>query len=86
MKALFLYICILGLVVGISNLGGSEVSGLARAIGAVFFILFFITRMFKLFGEEDATTNPTSTGFYRRTMETSCSFNARLTNPTKGIL
>jgi hypothetical protein len=48
---------LLGLVVGVSNIGNPEFSGVARALGAVFFILFFITRMFKFIGEEDAATN-----------------------------
>ena len=86
MKTLFLGISILGVMIGVSNIGSAELSGLARAVGAVFFVLFFITGMFKLFAEEDATKSLNPIPIYKRSLESSCSFNALLTNQTKGIL
>src|SRR5262249_41623965 len=50
LSKLLLFICVLGLVLGISDVGSPMFSGLARAIGAVFFILFFITRMLDFMG------------------------------------
>jgi hypothetical protein len=86
MKTLFLGICILGLAVGVGNVGSPEFSGLARAVGAVFFVLFFIAGMSKIFGKEEAAINLNPLPLYERSMESSGSFNALLTNHTKAIL
>jgi hypothetical protein len=49
-----LAICILGLVLGLADVGNAMFSGLARAIGAAFFILFFITRALEFASAEEA--------------------------------
>lgn len=41
---ILLAICIVGLVLGLAGVGNEMVSGFALAIGAVMFILAFITR------------------------------------------
>lgn len=38
-------LCVAGLVVGLSDIGNGMFSGLARAAGAVCFVLAFITRI-----------------------------------------
>lgn len=38
-------VCLTGLVLGLCDVGNAMVSGLCRAIGAVFFILAFITKV-----------------------------------------
>ena len=38
-------LCVLGLVIGVADVGGPMVSGVARALGAVFFILAFVAKM-----------------------------------------
>lgn len=43
---LLLLVSLAGFIVGLLDLGGSILSGLARAMGAIFFILFFITTIF----------------------------------------
>jgi hypothetical protein len=47
-----LVISLTGFVLGLSNLGPPMFSGLARAIGAIFFILVYITRVFELIEAE----------------------------------
>jgi hypothetical protein len=49
---LLLVICVLGLLLGLGDVGNPMFSGLARAVGAVFFILFFVTRMIDVLSEE----------------------------------
>ena len=43
---LLLLVSLAGFIVGLLDVGGSIFSGLARAMGAIFFILFFITTIF----------------------------------------
>ena len=38
-------LCVLGLVLGVADIGGPMISGVARALGAVFFILAFVVKM-----------------------------------------
>ena len=52
---ILLVVCILGLVLGLANVGSPMFSGLARAFGAVFFILFYITRALEIVAEEEET-------------------------------
>jgi hypothetical protein len=47
-----LVICLLGFALGLADVGGAMISGMTRAIGAVFFILYFISRMALLFSDE----------------------------------
>jgi uncharacterized membrane protein YtjA (UPF0391 family) len=49
---LFLVVSVVAFIAGFGDVGGSIVSGLARAMGAVFFILFFITRLFEAVSAE----------------------------------
>ena len=42
---ILLVVCLLGFVVGLADVGGAIFSGFCRAIGAVFFILTFISRV-----------------------------------------
>jgi hypothetical protein len=48
LTGILLVICILGLVVGLADVGSPMFSGLALAFGAVFFILFYITRALEI--------------------------------------
>lgn len=41
----FLLVSLLGFAVGFAGLGGSMVAGYGRAIGAVFFLLFGVSRL-----------------------------------------
>ena len=54
MSKMLLIICLLGLVLGLADVGTPMFSGLARACGAVFFILFFITRMFEFISAQES--------------------------------
>lgn len=54
LSKILLAVCILGLVLGLADVGNAMFSGLARAIGAVFFILFFITRVLEIASAEEA--------------------------------
>jgi hypothetical protein len=44
---ILLVICLLGFVLGLADVGDSVFSGMARALGAVFFILTFLSRAFE---------------------------------------
>ena len=48
----FLLVSLLGLAAGFADVGGSMVSGFARAMGAVFFILFFVTNVVSAAAED----------------------------------
>ena len=52
---ILLAISVSGLVLGLLDVGGSMFSGVARALGAVFFILVFICRLFE---KIEAEQNP----------------------------
>jgi hypothetical protein len=41
-STILLVLCIVGLVLGLTEVGGPSVSGLSRALGATFFVLFFL--------------------------------------------
>jgi hypothetical protein len=59
MKSLFkilLTACILGFVLGFSGLGNDVFVGFCRAMGAVFFILAFITKLIQKAEVEEMTT------------------------------
>jgi hypothetical protein len=44
---ILLVICLLGFALGLADFGDSAFSGLARALGAVFFVLTFLCRAFE---------------------------------------
>jgi hypothetical protein len=44
---ILLVVSIIGFALGLANVGGSAFSGLARALGAVFFVLTFLCRAFE---------------------------------------
>ncbi len=48
LSKILLAVCLLGFLLGLGDFGNSMFSGVARALGAVFFILFFITRLFEI--------------------------------------
>jgi hypothetical protein len=41
-STILLVLSIVGLVLGLAEVGGPSVSGLCRALGATFFVLFFL--------------------------------------------
>ena len=53
MSKALLVICLTGLVLGLSNVGPPNFSGLARAIGAIFFILTYVSRVAELVSAEE---------------------------------
>jgi hypothetical protein len=56
LSSILFLMAVAGLVIGLSDLGGSIFSGLARAIGAVFFILAFIAKMIEKAESEEPKT------------------------------
>jgi energy-converting hydrogenase Eha subunit C len=51
---ILLVVCLIFAVVGFADIGNSMVSGFCRAIGAVFFILTFATRVIEKAEAEEA--------------------------------
>ena len=54
LSRIFLVVCLVFAVVGFSDIGSSIFSGFCRAMGAVFFILTFITRVIEIAEAEEA--------------------------------
>ncbi|EEF59831.1 hypothetical protein [Pedosphaera parvula] len=42
LSTMLLLLCIVGLVLGLADVGSPALSGVSRALGATFFVLFFL--------------------------------------------